>query len=71
MVLHELLSREGHTPFAANVMEHPARYTDVGYCPIDPSCGGLARDVVAGLLRVNPVDRLDAANTAAMLAAAM
>ena len=56
MIGHELMSKEGDTPFAD--MEHPATYTDAGYqdCSISERC----RPLVAALLKVAVADRIDA-----------
>ena len=58
MIAHEILSKEDTaTPFED--MEHPATYSDAGYsaASISEPC----RPLVAGLLKVDPAERLDAA----------
>ena len=58
MIAHELLSHEeGATPFAD--MEHPRTCSDAVYQ--DGSISERCRSLGAGLLKVAPAERLDAA----------
>jgi hypothetical protein len=66
IVLHELLTMERVSPFAD--MEHPATYADAGYRPPSgPTVPPALADTVAGLLRIDPAERLAAAAAAARL----
>ena len=68
MVLHELLSSQEHTPFEQ--MGQPETYSDAGFRPVDreelpPSL----LEAIAGLLRLDPADRMAAAPAALLLEA--
>jgi serine/threonine protein kinase len=55
MVLHEILSPDGSTPFPD--IDHPGTYSDTNYIPVRaPVCAGLAA-VVRSLLRVDVCER--------------
>jgi serine/threonine protein kinase len=66
LVLHELASTAGHTPFAD--MEHPHTFSDHRYRNVDAaSAGGKLAQVVRGLMRVDKAARLSSDAAARIL----